>query len=650
MRAWLGCRFSWGSRCPLTALVAALLFSAGCQYFSPRSNVPTHYNLPLTVYLRLDPSIQAGAVEYRDACGQAVSLPIRDALEAQLKRRMAQVFERVVFEPGPSAEASDGVVDVALGLRRVDLFIPRKSNKSYPVSVALGLDFSYTDRQGAVLHNKKLQSVITGEVEAHAETCEVSGLDPVAQQTIARVVEGLAEQLGTATKIREQAQLRKGRPGAPVSIAGQPALPVSPLQSTAGEPSTATTVTEAVQPAAAAIAPSKPTHLSFRTILRDHNQNQVLEQNETFSVEFEVKNEGEAAAEGVAVDLKGHDAIVRGVTTPVPLGLLQPGEIRRVTVDGKVGTVSDAEQAELICALQAAPNVSLPAPKKFFVAIRPDAGGNVEVLSVDVDQLPSKNGKAVQPQAVGIAIGVGTFRDRAVPPMMLAAHDAEVMGGYFKSVLGLPPQKVKVALDAKGLKDDWIELFEQWLPKHAGPSTTAYVYVAGRAVVDSETGAVAMLPYDATVSGQTRTFSLARLQRALANAPVKQAVVMLELSLEPSAGSDPGRIVPPRWLPHDAGGEQDRVMLMVGNAAVQEAQAYQPGQHGLFTYFLLKGMRGAADLDKNGTVLTGELCAYVHGQVGAIAHTQSGAIQETLCLPAAGDRSPLRGMVVSRPQ
>ncbi|CAE6694622.1 MAG: hypothetical protein H8K06_06940 [Nitrospira sp.] len=631
------------------ALVAALLFSSGCQYFSPRSNVPTHYNLPLTVYVRLDPSIRAGAVDYRDACGQTVSLPIHDTLEAELKRRMAQVFERVTIEPGPAADASDGVIDVALGLRQVELFIPRKGNKTYPASVTLGLDFAYTDRQGAVLHAKKLQSVITGEVEVRAETCNISGLEQVAQQTIARVVEGMAEQLGTATKIREQAQWRNSRPAGPIPTAGQPALPVSPLQNPAPMPPTATAVTEATQPAAA-VAPSKPTHLSFRTILRDHNQNQVLEQNETFSVEFEVKNEGEAAAEGVAVDLKGHAAIVSGVTTPVPLGLLQPGEIRRVTVDGKVGTVSDAEQAELICALQAAPNVSLPAPKKFFVAIRPDAGGNVEVLSVDVDQLPSKNGKAVQPQAVGIAIGVGTFRDRAVPPMMLAAHDAEVMGGYFKSVLGLPPQKVKVALDAKGLKDDWIEIFEQWLPKHAGPSTTAYVYVAGRAVVDSETGAVAMLPYDATVSGQTRTFSLARLQRALANAPVKQAVVMLELSLEPSAGSDPGRIVPPRWLPHDAGGEQDRVMLMVGNAAVQEAQAYQPGQHGLFTYFLLKGMRGAADLDKNGTVLTGELCAYVHGQVGAIAHTQSGAIQETLCLPAAGDRSPLRGIVVSRPQ
>ena len=90
-------------------------------------------------------------------------------------------------------------------------------------------------------------------------------------------------------------------------------------------------------------------------------------------------------------------------------------------------------------------------------------------------------------------------------------------------------------------------------------------------------------------------------------------------------------------------------MLMAGNSAVQEAQAYQPGQHGLFTYFLLKGMRGAADLDQNGSVLTGELCAYVHGQVRAVAQTQSGNAQLTLCLPAAGERSALRTIPLTKP-
>lgn len=620
--------------------MAAVLVSSGCQYFNPR-HVSTNYNLPLTVFLRLDPSISAAALEYHDACAQSVVLPIHEPLAAELKKRMEQVFERVVIQTGSSSESIDGVLDVALGLRQVDLFVVRKANKSYPATVTLGLDVAYSDLQGALLHSKKLQSVATGEVEARAETCDVKGLDTVARQVIATVVEGIAQQLGTSAKIREQAQFRKtqrgttAQGGGPVTQVPPPSLPAAPLSN-----APVTTVTDNVPQAPAATTGT--TQLSFRTILRDQNQNQVLEQNERFSVEFEVKNEGTTTADAVAVTLNGHPAIVASVKTPVSVGLLQPGEIRRVAVEGTVGKVSEAEQAELICALQAAPNVALPSPKKFFVAVKPDMTDATEVLSVDVDQLPGKKSKLAQPHAVAIAIGVGAFRDPAMPTMKLAAHDAEVMSGYFTSVMGIPLQKVKLVLDAKGLKDDWIEVFEQWLPKQVGPQTTAYVYVAGRAVVDHETGAVSLLPYDATTSGSTRAFSLARLQRALASAPVKQAVVMLDLSLEPSSGSDPARVATPRWISQDSNGEQERMMLMVGNSTLQEAQAYQPGQHGLFTYFLLKGLRGAADLDKNGSVLTGELCAYVKKHVTSIGRSTLGDTQQPLCFPDAAGASPLR--------
>ena len=619
--------------------MAAVLVSPGCQYFSPRQ-VSTNYNLPLTVLLRLDTSIGAAALDYHDACAQSAVLPIHEPLAAELKKRMEQVFERVVIQAGSSSESIDGVVDVALGPRQVDMFVVRKANKSYPATVTLGLDVAYTDLQGTLLQNKKLQSVATGEVEARVETCDVRGLDVVARQVIGTVVEGVAEHLGTSTKIREHAQFKKNQrgttaQGAPVAQVPPFSLPVAPLSN-----APVATVPEGVPPAPAATTGT--THLSFRTILRDQNQNHVLEQNERFSVEFEVKNEGPTVADAVAVALSGHPAIVTSVKTPVSVGVLKPGEIRRVTVDGTVGKVSEAEQAELICALQAATNVVLPSPKKFFVAIKPDMTDATEVVSVDVDQLPGKRSKPAQPHAVAIAIGVGAFRDPAMPTMKLAAHDAEVMSGYFTSVMGIPAQKVKVALDAKGLKDDWIEVFEQWLPKQGGPHTMAYVYVAGRAIVDHDTGAVSLLPYDATVSGSTRAFSLARLQRALANAPVKQAVVMLDLSLEPSSGSDPARVAAPRWVSQDSNGEQERVMLMVGNSTLQEAQAYQPGQHGLFTYFLLKGLRGAADLDKNGSVLTGELCAYVKKHVTSMGRSALGDTQQPLCVPDAAGASPLR--------
>jgi hypothetical protein len=632
-----------------------LLFSSGCQFFSQRSGISTNYNLPLTVLVRVDSSIAKATVEYRDACGQTVVVPVDDALQKQLRKRLGQVFEHIHFGTAASREAADGAVDVSLGFQEVTLFVPRKANKSYPATVTLGLDFTYTDPQGAILHSKKLQSSATGEVESRSDTCEISGFDAVAQEASSILVEGMAQQLGTATKIREQAQLRKTSPtGAIPPLPRQATPPVeSPMTGvpTASGPSPSQGSAPSSIPLAANVpveTPSTPTTLSFRTIIRDDNQNHVLEQQEAFSVEFEVKNEGAGIAQAVEIDLSGHAAIVGGLKSPVSLGLLQPGEVRRVAVNGKVGTVSSMEQAELICALRASGNVELPSAKKFFVAIRPDRSDAVEVLSVDVDQLPKMNGKSAQSHAIGIAIGVGAFRDSAMPPRKFAARDAEVVGSYFKRVLGIPPAQVKVIIDSQGLKDDLIDVFEQWLPKQSTLQQTAYIYVAGRALVDPGTGAVSLLPYDGTVPAATRVFSLARLQRALSRSSLKQAVLMLDLSLEPLPGASLGQAVSPQWSQQETQDGTNRILMMVGNATLQEAQAYQPGQHGLFTYFLLKGLRGAADLDKNGTVLTGELCTYVQGQVEALTRTQSGTAQHTLCLPGSGERSPLRGISVTK--
>jgi len=77
-------------------------------------------------------------------------------------------------------------------------------------------------------------------------------------------------------------------------------------------------------------------------------------------------------------------------------------------------------------------------------------------------------------------------------------------------------------------------------------------------------------------------------------------------------------------------------MWMIGNRSVQESHTYDPGQHGLFAYQWLKGLGGAADLDKDGTILAGELCAYTKGQVIKLSQEQYGLEQEPLCIPGPG--------------
>jgi uncharacterized caspase-like protein len=64
------------------------------------------------------------------------------------------------------------------------------------------------------------------------------------------------------------------------------------------------------------------------------------------------------------------------------------------------------------------------------------------------------------------------------------------------------------------------------------------------------------------------------------------------------------------------------------------------GGHGVFTFFLLKGLHGEADFNKDGTVTAGELFAYIHDNVDKA----TGGNQSPMALPGLAERLPLSGV------
>jgi len=338
---------------------------------------------------------------------------------------------------------------------------------------------------------------------------------------------------------------------------------------------------------------------------------------------------------------------IERIPSVVSVGDLQPGEVKHLTLDGKVGMVKDVLQGELTLILRAgSPLVQLPSAKKFLVAMKPESATEAVALSVDVDQPPKQTSILKQPKAVGIVIGVGRFRESSIARVKYAARDAEVMATYLKSIGGIPSERVRTLVDTHALKSDLTEVLEEWLPKQVDPTTVVYVSVTGRGMVEATTGAVSMMLFDGTATSGARLLSLRRLQESLAKLPIQRAVVMLDLSLELAPGKEAVGMIVPLWEQEGSG--KEKIMWMVGNRAVQEAHSYDLGRHGLFTYQLLKGLGGAADLDKNGTILAGELCTYTKWQVLKMAREQYGNEQQPLCLPGPGQGASVRLQPVVR--
>ena len=292
------------------------------------------------------------------------------------------------------------------------------------------------------------------------------------------------------------------------------------------------------------------------------------------------------------------------------------------------------------------PSVQLPSAKKFFVAMTPEHGTEAVVQPIDVDQLPKRTSVLKQPKAVGIVIGVGQFREPGIARVKYAMRDAEVMARYLKSVSGIPSARIRTLVDAHALKSDLVEVLEEWLPEQVDSTTVVYVSIMGRGMVEPATGAVSIMPFDSMATSGARLYSLRRLQESLAKLPIQRAVVILDLSFDLAPGKEVGGTVAPFW--GQEGNGKEKIMWMIGNPAVQQAHSYDSAQHGLFTYHLLKGLGGAADLDKDGTILAGELCAYTRWQVLKVAQEQYGNKQEPLCLPGPGQGALVRLQPVAR--
>jgi hypothetical protein len=636
----------------LLALVGLMTTLSSCGWWTGKTYLADseRIGVPLIVQVEFDPSVLEGGLEFTDPCQQRRILPLGDKATAVFMRQLGLTFEQV-HPAGAQARGVpvDGTVRLDLALKELNLFIARQGRKSYPATVNLGGTLTYSDATGNSLFSKKLRTEVKAEVETDGVSCEVKGLDPLAEETLAKLAVGFKKNLADSLQIKRAASGRKpgtlpmtAVPRTPVPLppparpapAAPPAAPPMPAPPSAGA-------------VAEASADTGPPTLAFHALLRDESGDHILMGGETVTVEIEVTNNGQTPARDVAAVFTGSRPLMDAFPKPAAVGDLAPGESRRIKATGRLGDVTATDQAELIIELTAStPGVRGVPRKKFVAAVRP-AEEAPEVLSVDVDRTPRRPRGFEQKKAAAVAIGVGAFREEDVGALRYAAHDAEVMARYFQTVGGMLSRQVRVLTDDRALKEDVTEVLEIWLPEQVDQHSTVMVFFSGRAYADPATGAVSLLPFEGVPGSAARVYSLRRLHAALGRLPVAHAILILDVTLtEPK--DPPRRRKEPVWSPIPSLLDNGRLVQLLGVTGDQQAHEYPKGKHGLFTYYVLKGLAGEADEDRDGTVVIGELYDYARAEVLRVARTEFGNEQEPVCMPDFGTYDGHWGLPLAR--
>lgn len=281
---------------------------------------------------------------------------------------------------------------------------------------------------------------------------------------------------------------------------------------------------------------------------------------------------------------------------------------------GGISKVSDKFKYILMAAQK---NKGVPAP----------APGSLPLLSKpakqDIDILPRKS-VPLRKNNYAIVIGIETYRQK-LPKADFAVSDAKLMSEYLSKVMGYPEENIVTLTNEYATKSDFEKYFEQWLVNHAEKDSTIFIYYSGHGAPNPKNGDAYLVPYDGDPSFIAQTgYPLRKLYEALRKLPAKQIIIALD-SCFSGAG---GRSVLAKGARPLVMNLKDNMVLsanmtvLSASSGEQISSTYDEKGHGLFTYFMLKGIKSEDIVKPDGSVAIGDLFNYLKPQVERIARNQ----------------------------
>ena len=247
----------------------------------------------------------------------------------------------------------------------------------------------------------------------------------------------------------------------------------------------------------------------------------------------------------------------------------------------------------------------------------------IRTVASDVDKLPLVKAKTNR-NAYAVVIGIEQYRQK-LPNADFALHDAKIVTDYLTKVMGYPEENVVTLTNDHATYVDLVKYFEKWLPNNIQQNDSVFIYYSGHGAPNPKTGDAYLVPYDGDPSFIDQTgYSLNRMYDSLGKLPAKQIIVALD-SCFSGAG---GRSVL-------AEGSRPLVMnlrtfavlsknmtIITAASGDQISSTYKDKGHGLFTYFMLKGIKDGNGTRQDGSININDLFNYVKPQVERVARKQ----------------------------
>ena len=592
---------------------------------------PKEPAIPISVAYAFDPSVTEATLEIQ-ACDLPYTLNTGEAIVQNFLTLAQETFQSVTAYSGTGeavrvTKPSDLIIQISMVEQTFQEVDRMADEDNYLAYMNFKLQAVFIDRNGAALGQIPLNyggqvRVWAPTITGQSVTCTTGQYDAkingaaaeLAEQLVA-VVPQVLQDGGTQTLMAQQGRQPAFTP--PTSQQTPRAAPQVAPQAPAPRFSA---------PAQAPATQGSRPFFTFRTMLKDGNDNLILEGGEAIVLMIEATNLGGTAINTATANVVGNTTLVEAfsqmTSLPISLGTFQPGETRTTEIRGRMPVNVPGQKVELVVSLQLEDGTHIGA-HRIVAPLQPGTRGSGAQSSRSRMQKKLRDKNAY----VAMLVGLDAYQEawpeayRTPEGLLMTVRETLQSTGLF------PNRNIRVLQGNNAAKTDIAKTLLTWVRQRIGKESVLVVYFSGQAVKDGTNGEVYLIPYEGSPEASSnQLISLRTLQRLLGKLQNRLTLLILDTPIAkqsgPNASADGSS--PVRWISGLSRDDKTPVIQL----------RRRPGQSIGKPTDVLAALSGSADANKNGTITVGEFL-----------DSASESIRITRLLP---DSSPLLALPLAR--
>lgn len=248
---------------------------------------------------------------------------------------------------------------------------------------------------------------------------------------------------------------------------------------------------------------------------------------------------------------------------------------------------------------------------------------HIELVATDANhnraqlRIPVIQGSRTPHRRWAVVIGISRYASSRINQLQFADRDAQAIRDFLVDPKGgaVPPENVLYLTNEEATYPRIRSALFDFLAK-PGPDDLAIIYFAGHGSNDfkKRPDNYYLLGYDADPDNLAATaFPMWDLQIAMERTLQADVVTLVDACHSGGIGQAVPNMTNERWL--KAGFGQNRAIITASDVDEVSSEGDQWGGHGVFTYYLLQGLKGGADLRHDRKITIGELFDFVRPKV-----------------------------------